>query len=91
MQVPSTMTHVTSLMYYLPTKPAVTAQVLKGGPEYTVFAKETLTARGADHGVRGQLPQGFRGHLDRDPGRDLRVLVRGQRAAASAVHHFRDT
>jgi len=46
MQVPSTMTHVTSLMYYLPTKPAVTAEVLKGGPEYTVFAKETLTARG---------------------------------------------
>ena len=46
MQVPSTMTHVTSLMYYLPTKPAVTAQVLKGGAEYTVFAKETLTARG---------------------------------------------
>jgi multiple sugar transport system substrate-binding protein len=39
------MEHVTSLMYYLPTKPAVTDQVLKGGPEYTVFAKETQTAR----------------------------------------------
>jgi multiple sugar transport system substrate-binding protein len=45
MQQPDVMTHVTSLMYYLPTKPAVTEQVLKGGPEYTVFAKETQTAR----------------------------------------------
>jgi multiple sugar transport system substrate-binding protein len=45
MQQPSVMTHVTSLMYYLPTKPAVTSQVLKEGPEYTVFAKETQTAR----------------------------------------------
>ena len=45
MQQTSTMEHVTSLMYYLPTKPAVTDQVLKGGPEYTVFAKETQTAR----------------------------------------------
>jgi multiple sugar transport system substrate-binding protein len=45
MQQPATMTHVTSLMYYLPTKPAITAQVLTGGPEYTVFAKETETAR----------------------------------------------
>jgi multiple sugar transport system substrate-binding protein len=45
MQTPSVMTHVTTLMYYLPTKPTVTAQYLKGGPEYTVFAKETETAR----------------------------------------------
>jgi multiple sugar transport system substrate-binding protein len=45
MQQPPTMEHMTSLMYYLPTKPAVTDQVLKGGPEYTVFAKETQTAR----------------------------------------------
>jgi multiple sugar transport system substrate-binding protein len=45
MQQPQTMEHMTSLMYYLPTKPAVTDQVLKGGPEYTVFAKETQTAR----------------------------------------------
>ena len=45
MQAPATMEHVTSLMYYLPTKPSVTAQFLKGGPEYTVFAKETQTAR----------------------------------------------
>ena len=45
MQQASTMEHVTSLMYYLPSKPAVTAQFLKGGPEYTVFAKETQTAR----------------------------------------------
>jgi len=45
MQQPDVMKHVTSLMYYLPTKPAVTAQVLTGGPEYTVFAKETQTAR----------------------------------------------
>jgi len=39
------MTHFTSLMYYLPTKPSITAQYLKGGPEYTVFAKETEAAR----------------------------------------------
>ncbi|MGN6176657.1 MAG: extracellular solute-binding protein [Streptosporangiaceae bacterium] len=45
MQQPSVMTHVTKLMYYLPTKPAVTAQYLKGGPQYTVFAEETRTAR----------------------------------------------
>src|ERR1700728_4482059 len=45
MQTPSVMTHVTTLMYYLPTKPTVTAQYLQGGPEYTVFAKETETAR----------------------------------------------
>ena len=44
-QVPSVMTHVTSLMYYLPAKPAVISHYLKGGPEYTVFAKETQTAR----------------------------------------------
>ena len=31
MQQASTMEHVTSLMYYLPSKPAVTAQFLKGG------------------------------------------------------------
>ena len=35
----------TSVMYSLPTKPAVTAQVLTGGPEYTVVAKETKSAR----------------------------------------------
>jgi hypothetical protein len=29
MQTPSVMTHVTSLMYYLPTKPAVTARYLR--------------------------------------------------------------
>jgi multiple sugar transport system substrate-binding protein len=45
LQQPSVMTHITSLMYYLPTKPAVTAQYLKGGPEYTVFANETKGAR----------------------------------------------
>jgi multiple sugar transport system substrate-binding protein len=45
MQTPSVMLHVTKQMYYLPTKPAVTAQYLQGGPQYTVFAKETQTAR----------------------------------------------
>jgi multiple sugar transport system substrate-binding protein len=45
MQQPDVMKHVTSLMYYLPTKPAVTDEVLKLGPQYTVFAKETQTAR----------------------------------------------
>jgi multiple sugar transport system substrate-binding protein len=32
-------------MYYLPTKPTVVAQYLKGGPEYTVFADEIENAR----------------------------------------------
>src|SRR5207237_8146647 len=45
MQQPDVMTHVTSLMYYLPGKPAVTAQVLKGGPDYTLSAKESQTDR----------------------------------------------
>jgi len=45
MQNPATMQHVTAQMYYLPTKPAVTAQYLKGGPEYTIFAQEIETAR----------------------------------------------
>ena len=45
MQNPATMQHVTAQMYYLPTKPAVTAQYLKGGPEYTIFAQEIQTAR----------------------------------------------
>jgi len=45
MQAPDVMKHVTSLMYYLPTKPAVTQQELGQGPQYPVFAKETQTAR----------------------------------------------
>jgi multiple sugar transport system substrate-binding protein len=45
MQDPATMIHVTSMMYYLPTKPAVIQQYLQGGPQYTVFAQETQTAR----------------------------------------------
>lgn len=45
MQQPATMAHVTSQMYYLPTKPAVVSQYLKGGPEYTVFAQEIQNAR----------------------------------------------
>jgi len=45
MQNPATMEQVTSQMYYLPTKPAVVAQYLKGGPEYTVFAQEIENAR----------------------------------------------
>jgi multiple sugar transport system substrate-binding protein len=45
MQVPTAMTKVTSLNYYLPTKPAVTAQVLTQGPQYTVFANESRNAR----------------------------------------------
>ncbi|HEY4465223.1 MAG TPA: extracellular solute-binding protein [Streptosporangiaceae bacterium] len=44
-QTPATMTQFTRLMYYLPTMPSVTADYLKGGPQYTVFAKETETAR----------------------------------------------
>jgi multiple sugar transport system substrate-binding protein len=45
MQQPATMEHVASLMYYLPSKPAVIGQYLKGGPEYTVFAQETENSR----------------------------------------------
>jgi multiple sugar transport system substrate-binding protein len=45
MQQPTTMEHVTSLMYYLPSKPAVIAQYLKGGPQYLVFAQETENSR----------------------------------------------
>jgi len=44
-QTSATMQHFTSLMYYLPTKPSVIAEYLKGGPQYTVFAKETETSR----------------------------------------------
>jgi multiple sugar transport system substrate-binding protein len=44
-QTPATMTQFTKQMYYLPTKPSITADYLKGGPQYTVFAKETETAR----------------------------------------------
>jgi multiple sugar transport system substrate-binding protein len=45
LQQPATMEHVTSMMYYLPTKPAVIQQYLQGGPQYTEFAKEIETAR----------------------------------------------
>jgi multiple sugar transport system substrate-binding protein len=45
MQQPSVMRHVTSLSFYLPDKPAVIAQYLKGGPEYTVFASEVENSR----------------------------------------------
>ncbi len=45
LQQPATMEHVTSMMYYLPTKPAVIQQYLNGGPQYTVFAQETENAR----------------------------------------------
>ena len=44
-QTAATMQHFTSLMYYLPTKPSVITQYLQGGPQYTVFAKETETSR----------------------------------------------
>jgi multiple sugar transport system substrate-binding protein len=45
MQQPATMEHITSLSFYLPDKPAVIQQYLKGGPEYTVFANEIESAR----------------------------------------------
>jgi multiple sugar transport system substrate-binding protein len=44
-QTAATMQHFTSAMYYLPTKPSVITQYLAGGPQYTVFAKETETSR----------------------------------------------
>ena len=45
LQQPATMEQVASMMYYLPTKPAVIQQYLKGGPEFTEFAREIQTAR----------------------------------------------
>jgi multiple sugar transport system substrate-binding protein len=36
---------MTKEMYIIPTKPAVTAEFLKGGQEFEVFAEESLTAR----------------------------------------------
>jgi multiple sugar transport system substrate-binding protein len=44
-QDPATMIHVTSQMFYLPTKTAVISQYLQGGPQYTEFAREIETAR----------------------------------------------
>lgn len=41
MQEPATMLHITGAMYYLPTKPSVTQQLLQKGPKYKVFADET--------------------------------------------------
>jgi multiple sugar transport system substrate-binding protein len=45
LQQPAAMQRVASQMYYLPTRPAVISQYLKGGPEYTVFAQEIENAR----------------------------------------------
>ncbi len=45
LQQPATMKAIASQMYYLPSKPAVIRQYLQGGPQYTVFAQETETAR----------------------------------------------
>lgn len=44
-QESSTMQKMTEQMYYVPTKPAVTKEFLKGGEEYEVFAEQSLTAR----------------------------------------------
>ncbi|HEY7486026.1 MAG TPA: extracellular solute-binding protein [Streptosporangiaceae bacterium] len=41
----SVMVQMTKEMYIIPTKPAATAEFLKGGKEYEVFATESLTAR----------------------------------------------
>jgi multiple sugar transport system substrate-binding protein len=44
-QESSTMQKMTGQMYYVPTKPVVTKEFLKGGEEYEVFAEQSLTAR----------------------------------------------
>lgn len=44
-QESSVMQEMTKQMYYVPTKPAVTEEFLKGGEEYEVFAEQSLTAR----------------------------------------------
>ena len=45
MQQPTAMAYMASHMYYLPSKTAVIQQYLQNGPQYTVFAQETQTAR----------------------------------------------
>ena len=89
MQQTSTMEHVTSLMYYLPTKPAVTDQVLKGGPEYTVFAKETQTARSRTTEYGANYPKVSQAIWTAIQGRDHRHLVGELGAADGAGHSFR--
>jgi multiple sugar transport system substrate-binding protein len=44
-QESTVMQQMTKEMYIIPTKPAVTAEFLKGGEEYEVFAQQSLTAR----------------------------------------------
>ncbi|MGH8881217.1 MAG: ABC transporter substrate-binding protein [Stackebrandtia sp.] len=41
----SVMVEMTKEMYIIPTKPAATAEFLKGGEEFEVFAEQSLTAR----------------------------------------------
>lgn len=59
MQDPATMLHITKLMYYLPTKPSVTEQLLAQGPKYKVFADETQHARARtrDHDLGAKYPK----------------------------------
>jgi len=45
MQQPAAMQYMASHMYYLPSKTAVLQQYLTSGPQYTVFAQETESAR----------------------------------------------
>jgi multiple sugar transport system substrate-binding protein len=45
MQQPTVMQYMASHMYYLPSKTAVLQQYLTSGPQYTVFAQETQSAR----------------------------------------------
>ena len=45
MQDPTAMAYMASHMYYLPSKTAVIQQYLQSGPQYTVFAQETESAR----------------------------------------------
>jgi multiple sugar transport system substrate-binding protein len=44
-QESATMVEMTKEAYIIPTKPAVTAEFLKGGKEFEVFAEQSLTAR----------------------------------------------
>jgi multiple sugar transport system substrate-binding protein len=45
MRQPTVMQYMASHMYYLPSKTAVLQQYLTSGPQYTVFAQETESAR----------------------------------------------
>jgi multiple sugar transport system substrate-binding protein len=57
MQQPAAMQYMASHMYYLPSKTAVLQQYLTSGPQYTVFAQETQSARARTIEYRANYPK----------------------------------